>query len=98
MQHGFLSNSTGFGVPVGLWPNKKLLFGKHREDSIVLPALWTRRFPKEGRDGDEHAAFATAAWLQRADRGGSLGSYFNPPLTAEVRETAAVEGWILGVV
>jgi hypothetical protein len=39
-----------------------------------------------------------AAWLQRADRDGSLGSDFNPPLTPEEREVAAVEGWMLGVV
>ena len=49
-------------------------------------------------DGDEQAAFAVAAWLQRADLNGSLGSYFSPPLTKEEREVAAVEGWILGVV
>jgi hypothetical protein len=64
----------------------------------VYPALWMRRFNREGRDGDEHAAFATAAWLQRADRDGSLRSYLNPPLMPEVRDIAAVEGWILGVV
>ena len=52
----------------------------------------------KGRDGDEQAAYATAGWLQRADRHGSLGNYFNPPLTPEEREVAAVEGWILGVV
>jgi hypothetical protein len=64
----------------------------------VYPSLWTRRFPKEGRDGDEQAAYAVAAWLQRAAQGGSLGSFFNPPLTPEERGVAAVEGWILGVV
>src|ERR1039457_6619125 len=64
----------------------------------VYPSLWTRRFPKESRDGDEQAAYAVAAWLQRADQSGSLGTYFNPPLTPEERETAAVEGWILGSV
>jgi hypothetical protein len=37
-----------------------------------------------------------AAWLQRADQGGSFGSFFNPPLTPEERRIAAVEGWILG--
>lgn len=58
-------------------------------------ATW---FPRHGRNGDEHAAYATAAWLQGADRDGSLGSYFNPPLTAEERQVAAIEGWILGVV
>ena len=64
----------------------------------VYPALWMRRLERDGRDGDEHAAYVTAAWLQRADRNGSLGSYFNPPLTPEERRVAAVEGWILGVV
>jgi len=57
-----------------------------------------RRLPSEGRDGDEHAAYATAAWLQRADLNGSLGGFFHPPLTPEERDVAAIEGWILGVV
>jgi hypothetical protein len=39
--------------------------------------------PKEGREGDEQAAYAAAAWLQRADLNGSLGSFINPPLTPE---------------
>lgn len=56
-----------------------------------------RRLERDGRDGDENAAYATAAWLQRADRNGSLGSYFNPPLTPREREVAAVEGRILGM-
>jgi hypothetical protein len=52
----------------------------------VYPSFWTRRFPKEGRDGDEQAAFAVAAWLQRADRSGSLEGFFNPPMTPEERQ------------
>ena len=64
----------------------------------VYPALWMRRFPRDGRDGDQQAAYAVTAWLQRADLNGSLGSYFNPPLTPEERQVASVEGWILGVV
>jgi hypothetical protein len=64
---------------------------------VVYPSLWTRRFPKEGRDSDEQAAYA-AAWLQRADRDGSLSGFFNPSLTKEERDVADVEGWILGVV
>ena len=48
--------------------------------------------------GDEHAAYAVSAWLQRADRNDSLGSYFNPPLMPEERGIANAEGWILGVV
>ena len=64
----------------------------------VYPSLSTRRFPKEDRDGDEQAAFAVAAWLQRADQTGSLTSFLSPPLTPEEREVAKIEGWILGVV
>ena len=64
----------------------------------VYPSLWTRRFPKEGRDGDEQAAYAAAVWLQRADRNGSLATFIHPPLTPEEGEVAAIEAWILGVV
>lgn len=64
----------------------------------VYPALWMRRVERDGRDGDEHAAYAAAAWLQRADRNGSLGTCWSPPLTPEERLVADVEGWILGVV
>jgi hypothetical protein len=63
-----------------------------------LCRFYDRGFPNEGRDGDEQAAYAVAAWLQRADLNGSFGRYLNPPLTMEERGVAAVEGWILGVV
>jgi hypothetical protein len=43
------------------------------------------------------AVYAVAAWLRRADQTGSLGIYFNPPLTPEERGIAKIEGWILGV-
>lgn len=64
----------------------------------VYPASWMRRFPRDGRDPDEQAAFAAARWLQRADTNGSLGGFFKPSLTADEREVAKIEGWILGVV
>ena len=57
-----------------------------------------RRFDREGRDGDEQAACAVAAWLQRADRNGTRGIYFSAPLSREERDIAKIEGWILGVV
>jgi len=63
----------------------------------VYPSLWVRRFPKDKRDGDEQAAYAAAAWLQRGDLSGSLNGFLSPSLTAEERGVAAVEGWILGV-
>jgi hypothetical protein len=49
----------------------------------VYPALWMRRFDRDERGGDEHAAYATAAWLQRAERNGSPASFFIPPLTSK---------------
>jgi hypothetical protein len=52
----------------------------------------------EGRDGDEQAAYAEAAWLQRADLTGSLDGFLSPRLTAEELGIARIEGWILGVV
>jgi hypothetical protein len=64
----------------------------------VYPSLWMRRFERDGRDGDEQAAYAAAAWLQRADHDGALGSFLNPMLTPDEREVARIEGWILGVV
>lgn len=85
--------------PIHFWPFDGWEIPEGKSVVVeVYPALWMRRFPREGRDGDEHAAYATAAWLQRADRNDSLGSYFSPPLTPEEREVARIEGWILGVV
>jgi hypothetical protein len=108
---GSVAKSTHAGLPWLLYLRKKCKQPVHfwpfdgweipEGKSVVAevyPSLWTRRFPKEGRDGDEQAAYAVAAWLQRADQSGSLGNYFNPPLTREERDVAAIEGWILGVV
>ena len=64
----------------------------------VFPSLWMRRFPKGNRDSDSQAAYAAAAWLQRADLNRSLLQFLNPPLEPEERQLAAIEGWILGVV
>jgi len=85
--------------PLHLWPfdGWEIPEGKS-VIAEVYPALWMRRFPRNGRDPDEQAAYAAAAWLQRADLNGSLESYFNPPLTPDEREVAKIEGWILGVV
>jgi hypothetical protein len=64
----------------------------------VYPSLWMKRFPRDDRDGDSHAAYAAAAWLKRADLNGSLSTFLNPPLVPHEREIAEIEGWILGVI
>jgi hypothetical protein len=38
--------------------------------------------PEGYSDADEQDAYATAAWLQRSDHGGSLSGFLNPTLTA----------------
>lgn len=84
--------------PVHFWPFDGWDIPEGR--SVVAeayPALWMRRFPRENRDADEQAAYAAAAWLQWADRSGSLNGFLNPALTAEERGIATIEGWILGV-
>jgi hypothetical protein len=63
----------------------------------VYPALWSRGFVNEGRTRDQHDAFSIAAWLSRADRGGSLAAFLKPELNPAERTVAQVEGWILGV-
>jgi hypothetical protein len=64
----------------------------------VYPSLWMRRFLNEAqRTGDQQAAYAVAAWLQRADADDSLSIFFHPPLKPDERALAQAEGWILGV-
>ena len=63
----------------------------------VYPALWSRTFPRAGRTPDQQDAFATAEWLRRMDREGSLEKFLLPELEPHERETAEIEGWILGV-
>jgi hypothetical protein len=63
----------------------------------VYPALWSRTFSGAGRTPDQHDAFAIVNWLQRADCDGILDKFFSPQLEPQVRKTAEIEGWILGV-
>jgi hypothetical protein len=64
----------------------------------VYPALWSRTFPQEGRDGHQHDAYSIAAWLRRADMDGSLAGFVDFYLEEKERKIAEIEGWILGVV
>lgn len=63
----------------------------------VYPSLWSRSFPREGRNADQHDAFAVAEWLRRTDCEGSLSDFLNPHLEAHEQKIALIEGWILGV-
>jgi len=63
----------------------------------VYPSIFRNRYEREGRTGDEQDAYACAAWMQQMDRNDFLSQYFHPPLTDSEKETAQLEGWILGV-
>ncbi len=64
----------------------------------VYPALWSKTFAQEARDGHQHDAYSIAAWLRYADKDGSLSRFFDPYLENQERKIAEIEGWILGVV
>ncbi len=107
---GSVAKSTHAGIPwlrfirrrlgdrVHFWPFDGWEIPAGRSAIVeVYPALWSRGFARDGRTGDQHDAYSAAAWLQRADRDGSLADFFNPSLTPPERTVAQVEGWILGV-
>ena len=64
----------------------------------VYPALWSRTFPSEARNGHQQDAYSIARWMRERDASGALGNYFETLLSATDRTTAQTEGWILGVV
>jgi hypothetical protein len=63
----------------------------------VYPSLWNREWPRGERTTDQHDAWSAAEWMRRADRLGALSEYFMPELSAQDKNTAAIEGWILGL-
>jgi len=67
----------GWDIPVG-----------HSGIAEVYPALCSRSFAREARDGDQHDAFSIAAWLSRAHRNGSLATLVKPDLTPPERTIA----------
>jgi len=63
----------------------------------VYPSIFRNRYAKEKRTADEHDGYSVARWLSESAARGILDHYFTPPLTPEERQTAEIEGWILGV-
>jgi len=108
---GAVAKATYAGLP-WLWSLRRGLEGKvhvwpfdgwdfFRGRSVVVevcPSLWMKRFPRQERNIDPHAAFSVAAWLGRADLDGILSQFSHPALNPDERKLAEVEGWILGVV
>lgn len=64
----------------------------------VYPSLWMKRFHRQDRNSDQHAAYSVAVWLRRAELNGSVAQFFHPTLNQQERRIAEIEGWIFGVV
>ena len=109
--HGSVAKSTHSGLPwlrylrsllgprLHFWPFDGWQIPAGRSAvAEVYPALWSKRFPREARDQHQHDAYSIATWLRNADMNGSLSAFTNPQLENEMRKTAEIEGWILGVV
>jgi hypothetical protein len=106
---GSVAKSTHSGLPwlryirshtsVHFWPFDGWQIPAGRSAvAEVYPALWSKTFPQEGRDGHQQDAYSIAAWLRRADMDGSLAGFVEVDLEEKERRVAEIEGWILGVV
>jgi len=107
---GQVAKSTHSGIPwlwhirqevgdrVHFWPFDGWQIPAGKSSIVeVYPSIFRSRYPREGRTPDEQDAYATARWLRETCELGFLDRYLDPPLTAEERETANLEGWILGI-
>ena len=101
---GSVAKSTHAGIPwlryirqqtkdrVWFWPFDGWDIPRHRSVvAEVYPALWSRSFSSEGRNGHQQDAFAVAKWTQQADSDGILDSYWRPRLEPDERGKAAIE-------
>lgn len=107
---GSVAKSTHAGIPwlryirnhckkrVHFWPFDGWKIPEGKSALVeVYPSLWMRRYPTEGRTGDQQAAYSVAATLRRADLDGGLDQWLNPALEKDEHRVAEIEGWILGV-
>ncbi|MBP7766112.1 MAG: hypothetical protein KA113_13070 [Syntrophaceae bacterium] len=107
---GSVAKSTHAGIPwlrylrlnladkVHFWPFDGWQIPQGR--SVVLeiyPSLWSRSFPREDRNQDQHDAYSVVRWLRQADADGSISTFLLPSLNPAESTLAQVEGWILGV-
>ena len=102
---GSVAKSTHAGIPwlriirqhlgerVHFWPfDGWMISAGCSAIAEVYPSIWSRSFPREERNADQHDAYSAAAWMRRVDLDGSLAAYLNPSLTPSQRAVAQVEG------
>jgi hypothetical protein len=105
-----VAKSTHSGIPwlrylrqkltdkIHFWPFDGWQLSPHRSVIVeVYPSLWSRSFPREDRNQDQHDAYSVARWLRQTDINGSISTFLSSSLTPAERTLAQVEGWILEV-
>lgn len=108
--NGSVAKSTHAGLPWLLFLRKKLSdqihfwpfdgFDVSAEKSVIVevyPSIFRNRFERDFRTVDQQDAFSIATWFRDMDQNNFLNHYFHPPLTEKEKNTARLEGWILGV-
>jgi hypothetical protein len=88
-----------FGGRVHFWPfDDWEVPGGRSVVAEVYPAIFSKRYDRQGKSADAHDAYCVCRWLREADATGFLPFYFNPPLSEDQKLIAEhQEGWILGV-
>ncbi len=108
---GSVAKSTHAGIPWLLQLRNELVEHVHfwpfdgwnppeRKSVVaeVFPSIFRNRYPRQDRSCDQQDAYSVARWLGETSQSGFLKRYFAPPLTADERKIAKLEGWILGIV
>lgn len=88
------------GAKIHFWPFDGWTIPAGRSAIVeAYPSILRRRYPDppEGRTDHQHDAYLIARWLSKTVSNGFLSRYLDPPLTAQERRMAELEGWILGV-
>jgi hypothetical protein len=86
------------GRDLHFWPFDRWIPPEDRSViAEVYPTLWKNAYPAEDRDPHQHDAYSVARWMREADTDDQLVRALHPRLTPDEKNTARVEGWILGL-
>ncbi len=107
---GSVAKSTHSGIPwlrkmrsqshgnLHFWPFDGWLPPKGKSVICeIYPSLHSQRYPCTGRNPHQQDAWTTAMWLREIDQAGIITDFLDPVMPADLKITARLEGWILGV-
>ena len=106
---GSVAKSTHAGLPflkqirdeapnAHFWPfDGWSISGERSVVAETYPSLFRNRYPRESRTVDKQDAYTICCWLRDMDMLERLNDFSSPPLPSAQKQTAQLEGWILGV-